>query len=189
MGTMLTKLSEPDKHPSRVAWTMLEPYHAMIYFAPEARAAYSAAGLKGYWMGYFASRAAAMGPVPASVVTATFYNFHPAMVARAIPDAWRLSTPEQILSARLGAADAALRRLLGETITSFELTEAAEIARTAAEACTVAGRPLFAGHAALPWPDQPHLVLWHATTLLREFRAMAMWPPCLQKRSMAARLI
>ena len=32
------------------------------------------------------------------------------------------------------------------------------------------GRPLFAGHAALPWPDEPHLVLWHAQTLLREYR-------------------
>ncbi|MFE0513675.1 hypothetical protein ACFW2E_28120, partial [Streptomyces sp. NPDC058964] len=32
------------------------------------------------------------------------------------------------------------------------------------------GRPLFAAHAALPWPDEPHLVLWHAQTLLREFR-------------------
>jgi hypothetical protein len=31
-------------------------------------------------------------------------------------------------------------------------------------------RPLFAAHAALPWPDEPHLVLWHAQTLLREFR-------------------
>jgi hypothetical protein len=32
------------------------------------------------------------------------------------------------------------------------------------------GRPLFAAHAALPWPEQPHLALWHAATLYREFR-------------------
>ena len=34
------------------------------------------------------------------------------------------------------------------------------------------GRPLFAGHASLPWPDdsEPQLVLWHAQSLLREFR-------------------
>ncbi|WP_444542376.1 SCO6745 family protein [Dictyobacter formicarum] len=169
---MLTMQSEdPDKHPSRLAWTMMEPYHTVIYFAPEARAAYSEAGLKGYWMGYFASRAAAMGPVPASVVTATFYNFHPNMVARAIPDAWRFSTPEKILSARQHAADVILRRLLGDNIiASAELAEAAELAKIAAGACSVAGRPLFAGHASLPWPEQSHLALWHATTLLREFR-------------------
>ena len=29
---------------------------------------------------------------------------------------------------------------------------------------------MFAGHASLPWPDEAHLVLWHAQTLLREFR-------------------
>ncbi len=32
------------------------------------------------------------------------------------------------------------------------------------------GRPLFAGHASLDWPDDPLLVLWHAQSLLREFR-------------------
>ncbi|MDG4858645.1 hypothetical protein P8605_10860, partial [Streptomyces sp. T-3] len=44
--------------------------------------------------------------------------------------------------------------------------------RRAAEAASahLHGRPLFAAHAALPWPDEPHLVLWHAQTLLREFR-------------------
>jgi hypothetical protein len=29
---------------------------------------------------------------------------------------------------------------------------------------------LFAAHAALDWPDEPHLAMWHAITLLREFR-------------------
>ena len=47
---------------------------------------------------------------------------------------------------------------------------AAELARTATEGCTAAGRPLYAAHASLPWPDAPHLALWHAITLLREFR-------------------
>ena len=32
------------------------------------------------------------------------------------------------------------------------------------------GRPLFAGYASLPWPDDPYLQLWHAHYLLREFR-------------------
>ncbi len=162
---------QPDEmHTARKMWKALEPYHAMLYFAPEAREAYAAAGLKGYWMGYFGSRAAALGPVSANIVAATFYNFPPRMVARAIPDAWRLASPEQILAARYASADAALRRLLGDQIASSEIAEAARLARTAAEGCEVAGRPLFAAHAALPWPDVPHLVLWHAATLLREYR-------------------
>lgn len=37
-----------EQHPARLAWKTLEPYYAMIYFAPEAREAYTAAGLKGY---------------------------------------------------------------------------------------------------------------------------------------------
>jgi hypothetical protein len=159
-----------DAHIARRLWHALEPYHAMIYFAPEARDAYTAAGLKGYWMGYFASRAAAMGPVPANVVAAVFYNFRPRMVSRAIPDAWRFSSPEAVLAARYGAADVALRRLLGDAVSSPEVAEAAALAHGAVTACEVAGRPLFGAHLALPWPEAPHMVLWHAATLLREYR-------------------
>ncbi len=155
---------------SRKAWMFLEPYHAMIYFAPEAREAFKFLGLKGFWMGYFASRAAPMGAVSAPVVTATFYNFQPEMVERAIPTAWSIASPEQIWHARMLAADAALQRLLGEKAFSPEVQEAAELARLAVEGCSVAGRVLFSAHTALPWPEQPHLQLWQATTLLREFR-------------------
>jgi hypothetical protein len=155
---------------SRLLWEVLEPYHAIVYFAPETKNLYAEAGLKGGWMGYFASRSAAFGAVPAEVVTATFYNFHPAMVRRAIPDAWQLSTPERVLQARLSVADAALRRILGEGIGAPEIKEAAAIALDVADACNPSGRPLFAAHASLPWPDEPHLALWHAATLLREHR-------------------
>src|SRR5207237_8732512 len=69
-------------------------------------------------------------------------------------------------------ADAALRRALGDAVGAPEMARAAALARTAAEAATeyVEGRPLFAAHARLDWPDEPHLVLWHAQTLLREYR-------------------
>ena len=167
---MLPQMNRQDPGLSRTAWAALEPYHAMNYFAPEVRTASTAAGLKGYWMGYFASRSAALGPVPASVVTALFYNFHPRMVTRALPDAWRFSSPEQVLEARLQGVDLALRRLLGEQAASVEVAEAAELAREAAIVCPLEGRALFAAYHALPWPTQPHLVLWHAATLLREFR-------------------
>lgn len=170
MSSMFPATSNWEEHPARLVWKAMEPYHAMIYFAPEAREGYTAAGLKGYWMGYFASRSAAMGPVPAQVVVATFFNFHISMVARAIPDAWKFSTPEKVLAARWSAADVALRRLLSEHIDSLALAEAAELARQAVEGCDVAGRALFGAHLSLPWPSEPHLALWHAATLLREFR-------------------
>jgi hypothetical protein len=146
-------------HPAglRALWQRFEPLHAVVYFAPEGRERYGAAGLRGGWMAYFASRSAPMGAVPAEVVTATFYVFHPAMVAR-------------VVEARRAVAGAALRRLLGDAVDSETVVEAATLARQAAEGCALAGRPLLAGHAALPWPDEPHLALWHACTLLREHR-------------------
>lgn len=61
----------------RQIWQLLEPYHAVVYFDPDAKATFEAVGLKGGWMGYFASRAAPLGAVPPGVVIATFYNFHP----------------------------------------------------------------------------------------------------------------
>jgi len=158
---------------ARKTWRTLEPVHGMIYFAPEGQAAYTAAGLRGNRMGYFASRAAAMGPVPAEVVIATFFNFEPSLVRASIPEAWSLATPERVLEARLDAVDRALRRAWGdEVIASPDLATAAGLARTAALAASEhpEGRPLFAGHAGLIWPDEPHLVLWHAQALLREFR-------------------
>ena len=155
---------------ARRMWPAFETYHAHIYFVPEAAEAYRRLGLKGGWMGYFASRAAPLGPASPELVTAVFFNFHPAMVARALPDAWALASPGDVLTARLGAADAALRRLIPDHVGSPAEAEAAALAREAAEAPALAGRPLFAALRSLPWPDEPHLVLWHACTLLREHR-------------------
>jgi len=155
---------------ARKMWRTLEPYHGMIYFTPRATEAYRALGVADQ-AGYFASRAAAMGAVPAEVVIATFYNFSPDYVRAAIPSAWDAASPAALVEARLGAADTALREVLGEdALASEEMVWAAEAARRACDGCSAAGRPLYAGHASLPWADEPHLVLWQAITRLREFR-------------------
>ena len=159
-----------DPGVARKSWRTLEPYHGLVYFAPEAADRYAALGLPGF-DAYFASRAAPMGPVPADVVIATFFNFHPDLVRRAIPHAWEVTTPAQLLVARLEGIDAALKRAVGAALDDgAAVAEAAALARRAAEACTPQGRPLYAAHASLAWPDQPHLVLWHAISLLREYR-------------------
>ncbi|HEX6380723.1 MAG TPA: hypothetical protein VF180_05730, partial [Acidimicrobiia bacterium] len=149
---------------ARRMWPAFETYHAHIYFVPEAAEAYRRLGLKGGWMGYFASRAAALGPASPELVTAVFFNFHPAMVARALPDAWTLASPEDVVAARLETADVALRRLIPGHVGSPAEAEAAALAREATEATALAGRPLFAGLRSLPWPGEPHLALWHACT-------------------------
>lgn len=158
---------------ARRAWRSTEAVHGMIYFTPDAPPRYAEAGVTHHRAGYFGSRVAAMGAVPAEVVIATFYNFHPGLVRRAMHGIWEHTTPERLLAARLAAVDDSLRRAFGdELLRSTELADGAVLLRRAAEvACErPEGRPLFAAHAALPWPDEPHLVLWHAQTLLREFR-------------------
>jgi hypothetical protein len=147
----------------------LEPYHGIVYFLPEAVEEYAKRGITGR-DGYFVSRGAPLGPVGPAVVIATFFNFNPALIEHALPSAWDTTTPAAMLDARLAAIDRGLRRLLPDVAASAEVKRAAELARVAAEGCTTPGRPLYAGHAALPWPDEPHLVLWHAITLIREFR-------------------
>lgn len=148
-----------------------ESLHSLIYFAPEQDEELTAVGIRPGRMCYFASRSAPMGAVSAGVTAATFYNFNPDLVAKYIPRAWTLASPETVIAARFRAADRALRRLLGaEVVGSSELADAADLARAATTELRPDGRPIYAGHATLEWPDAPHLVLWHAASLLREYR-------------------
>jgi hypothetical protein len=150
---------------------VLNPLHSAHYFSPDLSAELAAIGVSDQRAAYFAVRAAAMGAVGAGTVTATFYNFRHELVARHVPDVWRTASPEAVLAARTRAVDATLRRLLGaDTLGSKEVAEAAELALRATEACVRTARPLYAAHADLPVPDEPHLALWHAATLLREHR-------------------
>jgi hypothetical protein len=155
----------------RRAWQAIEPLHGFIYFVPEAQQRFEALGLAA-GAGYFASRSAAFGAVSAETVIATFYNFNPSFVRHSMTGVWDKVTPAQVLTARLEAADVALRRGLGDLIGTDAVAETAALTRKAAEAACerLEGRPLFAAHAALPWPTEPHLQLFHAQTLLREFR-------------------
>ncbi len=136
---------------ARQIWQRLELIHAVTYFSPEPIGALREAGYKGFWMGYFAGRAAPLGAVGPEIVTALFYNFAPSRVARALPDAWSFAPPERALEARLDGSVAALRRSLGEV----DVADVAALARRAAESAPSEGRTLFAANSVLPWPDDP----------------------------------
>jgi len=166
----------PDLSPvtpltARKTWRTVEPLHGMVYFAPEATDSYRTLDLHGR-SGYFASRAAPMGAVSSGTVVATFFNFRPSLVEESLAGVWDRVTPAAVLAARLQAAAAALRRMLGDAADSVDVATAADLAARAALRAGERreGRPLFAGHADLPWPDAPIERLWHAQTLLREFR-------------------
>ncbi|MFD5345515.1 hypothetical protein ACFWJY_17565, partial [Streptomyces anulatus] len=161
--------------PARVRqmWHLLEPLHAVLYYAPEA---FDEAAALGYdveerWASYFAWRAAPLGAVGAEEAVRTFHSFAPAMVERHVPGIWATAAPDAVLAARLRAVDRSYRALFGERAEGPEFVEAAALARRAAEAVTpgtVGG--LGPANSGLPWPDAPHLVLWQAATVLREHR-------------------
>jgi hypothetical protein len=166
---MTTAVLEPRA--GRRCHNVLNSLHATSYFAPEPGAELAALGITHPRAVNFAVRAAALGPVGAGAVTATFYNYKHELVARHVPAVWAIASPADVLAARARGVDAALRRLLGEeTVTSPEMAEAAKLALRATEACSRSARPLYSAHADLPVPEEPHLAYFHATTLLREHR-------------------
>ncbi|MEV4015279.1 hypothetical protein AB0J35_32730 [Nonomuraea angiospora] len=157
---------------ARRMWHQLEPIHAVLYFSPQA---FEEAGALGYdvesrWPSYFAYRTAPLGRAGSRLATAAYYSFSPRMIAEHVPAAWEVAPPERVLEARMTAVDRTYRDLLGDKVTADAAAEAAELARRAAESVSTAGRPLAAANLDLPWPDEPHLVLWQAATVLREHR-------------------
>lgn len=158
---------------ARRMWALFEPVHVISYFAPQARDALEKAGLRGFWRGYFASRAAPVGLTGAAPIVASFFSFAPAMVAKAIPGVWDLITPRDALAVRQAGAVAALRGLLAlsdDSPVPGPVVAAGDRLAEAAADLDWAGRGLGAANAALPVPAEPLARLWYAATVLREHR-------------------
>lgn len=147
---------------------LLEPIHACGYYAPEMAEELTAAGIRGGFRHYIAARMAPLGHASPDVVAAALFNFEPTFSTGRVPTLWADCAPDEAWAARVRAVDRVLRRLI--QVESNEVERAAELAVRAARACPPDGRVFFASHLRLPWPDEPHLQLWHAITLLREFR-------------------
>ncbi len=159
-------VTEPDlQKSSRKAWGSIEVLHVLAYFAPPVTAAYVALGLRPRFS-YFAARSAAYGPVGPAVPCATFYTFAPWLFSKTLPSCWEIASPEQVLAAR----DESMTEVMAQVVADTDLTELLGLLRTVCDGLTAPGRPLYAAHAALPWPDDPRLALWHATALIREHR-------------------
>jgi len=156
----------------RQLWHLLEPLHAVLYYAPEVFEEAAALGheVQERWPTYFPYRAAPLGAVGGERVSSAFYSFSPRMVTERMAPAWGIASPEVMLAARTRGIDRAYRAIFGDRVDSPELAEAATLARRAAESVNTAGRPLAAANAELEWPKAPHLQLWHAATILREHR-------------------
>jgi hypothetical protein len=155
------------EHLARALWTLFEPIHAVTYFSKEARDAFAAIGLPRYWDGYFAGRSAPLGAVGAAPVVAVFSGFAPRLVGRALPAAWAIATPEQLIEARYAGAEATLRALVPSM--TVVATAAAALAPVAGRVNTI-GRPLSAANVALEPSRNPYRLLWQSAATLREHR-------------------
>ena len=142
--------------------------HRFVYFVPEAVEEYAALGITGAG-GYFASRAAPMGPVPASVVIATFYNFSPLAVTSVMPGVWDAASPESWEAARLRAVGRAMQRV-GADLQPEQISEARALIDPVVAGLDFAGKPLAAGNASVALPDDAMVALWQQLTVVREWR-------------------
>ncbi|MCW2800419.1 MAG: hypothetical protein JWQ70_1891, partial [Aeromicrobium sp.] len=147
-------------------WRSVEALNNFVYLVPEAATHYKSIGLKGSWMGYFASRSAPMGAASPELVTATFHGFAPHLVHRAIPDAWALATPEAVLAARLALAV----NVLGRSMTVEQAAPLADALQEIVNGLDFAGKPLAAAHESVPLPDDDLGRFWLLDAVLREFR-------------------
>jgi hypothetical protein len=113
------------------------------------------------------------------VVGASFFNFAPGMVARAIPGVWELISPEQALRVRAAGASHALGALLAGQEAAAEA--AADLLWRAVGELDCAGRVLAAANVGLPAPWEGTEGsgalgrLWQAATVLREHRGDGHW--------------
>ncbi len=148
---------------------LVEPI-ATISFSRGPTEAFLALGMRNYWDGYFAGRAAPLGKAPAEVVDAVFYNFADGEVARHVPWVWSRTTPEQAIAVRERSSAEALRQRIGTLADSPDLLSVADLATRAAVSAPTEGRVLYAGLRRLEMPADPVARLWHAATLLREHR-------------------
>jgi hypothetical protein len=172
----------PGRVTARQLWVVAESVHAVTYFAPACRRSLRQAGLKGFWAGYFAARAAPLGAVGAGPVAAAFFNFDLAMVRRAVPSCWDVVDPPTLTARRAAAAAGALYEFCGRDALGA-LVAALPLLRRAAAACAGEGRPLTGANREL-WPSVearlrrrglpgPVIELgeaWQACTTLREHR-------------------
>lgn len=152
---------------ARRLWGRLEALHVVAYFAPRVHEAHATLGLSDRGTGYVAGRSAAFGPVGPEIVTAAFHGFAPRFIGHALPAAWEVASPAQVLEVTTGAVREVLADILDDADT---LAPAADLAREAAAYQPILGRPLAAAWSAVPWADDPITVLWQAATRVRESR-------------------
>ena len=146
-----------------------EPLHSCAYYADEVKR-FTEFGFSGWWHAYFAYRAAPMGAVSAQEVTVAFYNFAPRMVEKAVPSCWEVMSPRNVRQQQIQIMEEALHRIFKDDVPDRRAGYAAEALRETLTGLETSGRPLYEAWGTESWPESVLLSLWHAATLLREYR-------------------
>jgi hypothetical protein len=154
---------------ARYAWELLETVHAVTYFAKACRQSFKDLGVPDAWDRYFGGRAAPLGRVVPSAVTAIFYGFAEQLVAAHLPSAFAAASPEQFLHARLVGATTALTDLARHEGFGPVARALAPVAEVASE-LPASGAPLFAVNRATGLAENPVTRTFQLATLVREWR-------------------
>ena len=160
--------------PARRLRDAVEPLAAVSFWAEPVYDRYAALGLD-FLTGYVWSRSSVLGEAEPNVVAATFGVFEPGAVAGLLGAARAACSLADVRAAREEGSAAALREVVGDDLDDATLGAL----REAAVCADVAGRPLYAGALAQPFPQDRHAALWHAATLVRECRGDSHLGACV----------
>ncbi len=161
--------------PARRLRDAVEPLAAVSFWARPVYDRYAALGLD-FLTGYVWSRSSVLGEAEPNVVAAVFGVFEPGAVAGLLGAARAACSLDDIRTARESGSGEALREIVGDD-PALDSTLAA--LREAAVCADLAGRPLYAGALAAPFPQDRHAALWHAATLIRECRGDSHLGACV----------
>lgn len=154
--------------PARRLRDALEPVAMHAVWSPSTNAALAAHGYN-FLTGYVTGRAAPLGEVPSSVVTATFAVFEPGLVDALWTEGRTLLPLTELVEVRDRATAASLREvLIGSDEAAVE--QVAKILENAVAGMDATGRALFAALRAQPPLTDPFGRLWRAADLVREHR-------------------
>ena len=161
--------------PARALRDAVEPIATICFWSEPAYRAYEAAGLD-FLQGYVWARGSALGEPEGTVVASSFGVFEPGLIASLYDSARTACSLVDVRAAKESGSVTALREVLG---TPDGLDVVVEGLHRGVAAADSTGRPLLAGLAALPWPDDPLGRLWHACTILREHRGDSHLAACV----------
>lgn len=161
---------EPTRRPTvaRRLRDAIEPIAMHPVWARKTNEALAGLGLD-FFSGYAWGRAAALGEPSPAVVVSSFAVFEPGMIGGAYTQGREATGRSEVVTARAEATTASLAEVLAD-VEPAALSEAAERLRDAAIDLDRTGRPLYAGLAEMPFPDEPEGILWRSAELIREHR-------------------